>query len=192
MLLPLVRTAFQGELLAWLYLHPEDEYPLVVLAQQFRVSPASVTREVDRLSAAGLIKVRRVGNLRLVSADEETIIARPLTELLALTYGPIVVLPELLSGVPGVEEAYIYGSWAARYEGEPGRVPRDVDVLVVGEPGEDDLYLVARRAEQQLGREVNLRRMSRGTWESTDEDPFLESLRSRPLVGLEIEGTGVA
>ncbi|WP_157556420.1 hypothetical protein [Herbidospora yilanensis] len=110
-----------------------------------------------------------------------------MTDLLALTYGPVAVLPELLGGVSGVEEAYIYGSWAARYSGEPGRVPRDLDVLVVGEADEDDLYGVAREAERRLGREVNIRRTSRIHWDSANGDPFLESVRSRPLVRLKIE-----
>ncbi|MEV0972004.1 MarR family transcriptional regulator [Microtetraspora glauca] len=185
-LLPLLRSAFQGELLAWLFLHPEQEYPQVELARRFEVTPPTVTREVDRLAAAGLVRERRVGNLRLVSADTDMVIARPLTELLALTYGPVAVLPGLLEGVPGVEGAYIYGSWAARYTGEPGRVPRDLDILVVGDADDDDLYDVARKAERQLGREVNIRRLSCSSWESPGEDPFLESIRSRPLVRLKI------
>ncbi|GII30657.1 hypothetical protein Pmi06nite_40990 [Planotetraspora mira] len=62
----------------------------------------------------------------MVGADTDVVVARPLTELLALTYGPSAVLGERLSDAAAVEQAYIYGSWAARYSGEPGRVPRDV------------------------------------------------------------------
>lgn len=76
--------------------------------------------------------------------------SRPLTDLLAVTYGPLPVLTDLLSAATGVEEAYIYGSWAARYLGEPGSVPQDVDVLAVG-TASDDLYDAARRADSALG-----------------------------------------
>ncbi|MEZ7130357.1 hypothetical protein ACBR40_33920 [Nonomuraea sp. AD125B] len=186
-LLPLLRSPFQGELLAWLFLHPGEEYPLIELAKRFGVSAPTVTREVDRLAAAGLLIERRIGNLRMVQADTDVVVARPLTELLALTYGPVAVLGERLSEIAAVEEAYIYGSWAARYSGEPGRVPKDVDVLVVGAADEDDLYEAARAAERQLGREVNIRRLSRDDWEASGGDPFLETVRSRPLVRLKIE-----
>ncbi|MEV6158173.1 ArsR family transcriptional regulator [Nonomuraea sp. NPDC052129] len=186
-LLPLLRSPFQGELLAWLFLHPGAEYAQVELAKRFDVSASTVTREVDRLAAAGLIVERRIGNLRMIRADTDVVVARPLTELLALTYGPVAVLGEQLSGVVGVEEAYIYGSWAARYSGEPGKVPNDVDVMVVGAVDEDDLYDAARAAERQLGREVNMRRLSRDDWESSVGDPFLETVRSRPYVRLKIE-----
>jgi predicted nucleotidyltransferase len=71
--------------------------------------------------------------------------------------------------------------------GEPGRVPGDVDVLVVGDVDEDDLYDVARAAERELGREVNMRRVSRVAWEASAGDPFLDTVKSRPLVQLKID-----
>ena len=159
MLLPILRSAFQGEVLAWLFLHPEQEFSLVQLAQRFGVSPATVTREADRFVESGLIVERRQGNLRLVRARGDTVIAGPLAELLAVTYGPTAVLAEMLAQVPGIDEAYVYGSWAARYRGQAGDVPRDVDVLVVGDCDDDDLYEVSRNAERTLGREVNIRRV---------------------------------
>ena len=54
----------------------------------------------------------------------------------------------MADSVPGVAEAYVYGSWAARYRGQAGDVPRDVDVLVIGDADEDDLYEAARAAER--------------------------------------------
>lgn len=44
-----------------------------------------------------------------------------------------------------MDQAYIYGSWAARYLGEPGPVPQDVDVLAIGTASDDDLYDAARK-----------------------------------------------
>jgi predicted nucleotidyltransferase len=90
--------------------------------------------------------------------------------------------------VPGVDEAFVYGSWAARYRGEGGDVPRDVDVLVVGAADDDDLYEAARAAERRLGREVSIRRVSAQAWRESASDPFLMSVRSRPLVRLEVAG----
>ncbi|NJC81119.1 MarR family transcriptional regulator [Planosporangium mesophilum] len=185
-LLPLLRSPFQGELLAWLFLHPGDEYSATDLARRFGVSQPTASREADRLTEAGLIEERRTGNLRLLRAKIDTVVARPLTDLLAVTYGPLPVISELLSRVPDVDEAHIYGSWAARYRGEAGAIPRDIDVLVVGDADEDDLYDAARTAEQRLGREVNIHRVTPETWRQSGGDPFLESVRSRPTVPLDL------
>lgn len=184
-LLPLLRTPFQGELLAWLYLHPDDELSLAEAVSRFGVSSATASREADRLVEAELITERRHGNLRLLRANTAGRLAYPLTELLALTYGPVAVLGDVLLPLAGVEEAHIYGSWAARYAGEGGGVPNDVDVLVVGDPDDDELYEAARGAERTLGREVNVHRVASTRWHEPDGDPFLTSVRSRPTVRLE-------
>ena len=80
----------------------------------------------------------------------------------------------------------MYGSWAARYRGQGGDVPRDVDVLVVGDADDDDLFDVARSAERTLGREVNIRRLTAQAWHAPGSDPFVTSLRSHPLVRLQL------
>ena len=186
LLLPILRSPFQGELLAWLFLHPEQEFPLTELARRFKVSRATVMREADRFISAGLVADRRQGNLRFIRARTDSVVAAPLAELLAVTYGPVAVLGEVLASVPGIDEVYVYGSWAARYRGGAGDVPRDVDVLVVGSADDDDLYAAARAAERQLGREVNMRQVSATAWRRSASDPFLGSVRSRPLVRLEV------
>jgi predicted nucleotidyltransferase len=140
------------------------------------------------LAASGLIREERRGNLRLLQANLDSPLARPLTELLTLTYGPAAILADLLVSVDGVDEAYIYGSWAARHAGEPGPFPRDVDVLVVGDADEDDIFDVGRQAEQQLGREVNIHRVAAKAWRGSANDPFLKAVRSRPLVSIELRG----
>jgi DNA-binding transcriptional ArsR family regulator len=180
-LLPLLRTPLLGELLAWIFLHPERGYSITDLARQLKASPSSLSREADRLVEAHLVSEERRGNMRLLQADSTNALARPLTELLALTYGPAAVLADLLPAVDGVIEAYIYGSWAARHAGEAGPPPRDVDVLVVGDADDDDLADAALAAERQLGREVNIHRVSASAWQTPGGDPFLTSVRSRPL-----------
>jgi DNA-binding transcriptional ArsR family regulator len=180
-LLPLLRSPLLGELLAWVFLHPETSYSVTDLAQRLMVSQSTVSREADRLVESGLLSERRRGNLRLLQADLGNPLARPLTELLALTYGPAAVLADALLALDGVDEAYVFGSWAARYAGAAGPPPQDVDVLVVGDADEDDLADAARAAERQLGREVNVHRVSAVAWRSSADDPFLASVRSRPL-----------
>ncbi len=69
----------------------------------------------------------------------------------------------------------------------PGPPPNDVDVLVVGAADPDDLDDVAQAAERRLGREVNIRRIKRETWvDPAPTDTFLTSVRSRPLVELDL------
>jgi DNA-binding transcriptional ArsR family regulator len=187
-LLPLLRSQVQGDLLALLYLHPDREYSLSEAAAAIGASAKAVHQEASRLVTAGLLRDRRRGNMRLLRAVTDNLLSRPLTDLLAVTYGPLPVLSDALAQVPGVEEVFIYGSWAARYSGEPGPVPADVDVLVVGSADMDDLEDAARAAQQRLTRPVNIRRVRPEIWRNPDpSDPFLTSVRSHPLVKLNLD-----
>ena len=76
-LLPLLRSRAHGELMAWLYLHPEAEYSTVDMAKLVGLSQATVSREADRLLDAGLIEERRLGRSRLIRAAANTILTRP-------------------------------------------------------------------------------------------------------------------
>lgn len=182
-LLPLLRSRVQGELLALLYLHPDREYSLTEAAEHIGASVKQVHVEASRLVPAGLITDARRGNVRLLRAAQDSLLVRPLTDLLAVTYGPLPVMKDLLADVVGVEHAYIYGSWAARYCGEPGPVPADVDVLVIGSVDRDVLDELAADAEQVLKRSVQIRRVSPSEWNDLDSgDAFLRSVRERPLV----------
>ena len=89
-----------------------------------------------------------------VQARRDTPVFRPLAELLGLTYGPAVVIPNYLAGIPGIDQVYIYGSWAARQAGEVGAAPGDIDLLIIGNPPRGELYEAVRLAGSAIAREV--------------------------------------
>ncbi len=187
-LLPLLPSRATGALLALLYLHPDRDYSLAEAGRLISASPKVMHTEADRLITAGLVREARRGRARLLRAETNGPVSRPLTDLLAVTYGPLPVLTDLLSEVAGVDQAFVYGSWAARYLGEPGPVPKDVDVLAVGTASDDDLYEAARTAEQRLEREVNISGVSPQYWENpTDrsgDQPGLPLVLWRHRLGL--------
>lgn len=184
-LLPLLRSEAQGEIIARIMLEPDVERSLSEIAHDADVSVATATREVDRLVQAGLVIERRVGTARLVRADQSNPAFRPFADLLAVTYGPVVILERLLSNVQGVERAYVYGSYAARRAGEQGGSPQDIDVLAVGNPSRDDLFEAAGEASRRVRREVNIRRLSPEVW-ADESDSFVATVKSRPLIELDV------
>ncbi|MEV6468126.1 nucleotidyltransferase domain-containing protein, partial [Kitasatospora sp. NPDC051702] len=151
-----------------------------------KASHTAVLREADRLVGAEILSEERVGRTRVITARTDTVLYRPLCDLLLVTYGPMPRLSALMSDLDGIDEAYIYGSWAARHSGVPGPIPADVDVLVVGRPDPDELFDVAEHASRELRREVNVHRVTPEAWASPSDEPFLTSVRERPLVRLQL------
>lgn len=152
--MPVFRSQHQAELLMWLLLHPEHEYGVTDLAARVGVPLSTLHREVNRLDRSGLVASRTQGRNRLIRANVEHPAAEPLAQLLEITFGPRAVIAEEFSTV-GAEQVVIFGSWAARYQGQEGPPPRDVDVLVVGEVDRARVYDAADRSSARLGIEVN-------------------------------------
>ena len=180
-LLPVLRSQHQADLLAKLLLHPEQEFTIADLTRGLRMPQSTVSGEVRRLADAGILVVRPVGRSRLVRANVSSRLVGPLTELIVLTYGPHVVVADEFGDLQDVASVVIFGSWAARYRGERGLPPNDVDVLVVGAPDRVAMYGAAERAELRLGRPVNPIVCSRAQWAHPTE-PFIVEIKSRPYV----------
>ena len=180
-LLPVFRSRLQGELLALVMADPAAEWTVDDLAKRTGQAYQTVANEVRRLQSAGLVAARTIGRSKLLRANTDSPYFTPLAQLALMSFGPPLVIGEEFADVEGAEQVLIFGSWAARYEGQAGPAPHDVDVLLIGTPDRDDAYEAARRAEQRLGREVNVTIRGTEQWHS-GTDGFTQQLRSSPLL----------
>lgn len=183
-LLPLFRSDGQGRLLARVYLH--EPASLAELARELDLDDGGIAREADRLERAGLVRSERVGRSRILHPDERSPYYRDLYGLLLKAYGPATFIGSELASLTGIDRAYIFGSWAARYLDVPGPAPADIDVLVVGSPDPTALYESARTLEELLGREVNPVIVSHERWDAEDEG-FIREVKRAPLLELELD-----
>ena len=172
-------------MLAQLYLHPDEEYTLTDLAERTKSNVKSVHVEANRLVRTGFAVDRRVGQARLVSSPPTSPLVAAMTQLLMLSYGPLSIARDAVADVRGLKRAFIFGSWAARYEGEPGPPPRDVDIAIIGSVSADDADDIAIRVQARTGRSVDVRRIPWDVWTDQGTDnPFVLTLRDAPKVEL--------
>lgn len=185
-LLPIFRSQQQAELLALLLGDDDLELSLTELAARLGMAFASVHREVERAEAAGVVTSRKVGNTRLVRANPRSPYFPGLADILTRAFGVPAVLSEALRSVPGLSAAYVFGSWAARFHGAASRTPvNDIDVLVLGDPNRDALFARIPRAEERLGRPVQVT-IRPGDWLEAGEGSFHATVTSRPLVPIDL------
>lgn len=182
-LLPILRSQHQADLLTMLLLHPDKEYTIADLARRLSVPQSTISGEVRRLEDAGIVAVRPVGRSRLVSSNKSSRLVGPLTELITLTYGPHVVVADEFARLEDVVQVVIFGSWAARYRGQRGQPPNDVDVLVVGAPDRIAMYTAAEHAESRLGRPVNPTICPPDQWAHPTE-PLIREIKAKPYVSV--------
>jgi hypothetical protein len=182
-LAPILRSDAQGKILAQILADPDSEHTVTSLAARAGTSMPTALREIDRAEAARLVITRRLGNTRLVRANAANPLYEPYRQIILATYGPPAVLLEELAGVKGIQRVYLFGSWAARYSGEPGSAPNDIDLLIIGRPDRDQVYEATERAELRLGMPVQATIRTPKQWDDTS-DAFISEVRSRPLVAL--------
>lgn len=180
-LAPILRSDTQGRILARLFADPAKSYNLTELAEWAGSSMPTVLREVGRAEQAGIVTSQKTGPTRLIRANPEHPLYPPVSQIVLATYGPPAVITRELEGVHGVQAVVIFGSWAARYLGQPGRAPNDIDVLVIGSPDRNEVDDAADRAERAIGIPVQATLRSRSQW-SAGRDSFIQEVKRRPLL----------
>jgi len=177
----MLRSDTQGRLLARLLIDPEREHNLTELVEWTGSSMPTVLREVERAEQAGILRSRKTGPTRLVRANFDHPLYAPLRQIILATYGPPAVIADAFSHLRGARAVLLFGSWAARYLGEPGRAPNDIDVLVIGDVSLNAMHDAAEAAEKLIGLPVQATARSVDAWLGADES-FIREVRSRPFV----------
>jgi DNA-binding transcriptional ArsR family regulator len=187
-LLPILRSRQQGDILALLLGNPDLELSLTEISDRAAAPHPSVYREIRRAEQAGIVTSRKIGNVRLVRANTASPYYTGLADILTRAFGVPAILAGVLQGVRGISQAYLYGSWAARYVGQPGNRPvADIDVLVLGEPDRDQLYAGLGAVEKRLGRPVQVT-IRDADWLDSGSGSFHETVTSRPMLRIALDG----
>ncbi len=182
-LMPILRSQVQGRILAILIVNKDKEFSVSDLASRAETSLPTALREIRRLEAVGFLIVRASGNMQLVTVNPNHRLFDALSQIVLYSFGPFEILKGLVEQLPGVDEAWIYGSWAHRYEGGEGEDPGDIDVLLVGDFDRSKAFEIGLTASYQIGKEVAVNNLSAAEW-NQQESGFVKTVRSRPMVSL--------
>jgi predicted nucleotidyltransferase len=161
--LPIFRSELQLRILALMLLGPGRTWTTPELAKRLDASPVTVHRELHRALDAGLLMREAIGRTYLYRAATDSPLYEPLRLLLERTVGIEVELRSALEDVPGVEAAFIHGSFAQKTKIKP---TSDIDLLVLGNADPHTIRRRVRRVESQLGREIDVLAYSRSEFEA--------------------------
>ena len=147
-LFPRTRQAILSAVL----LRPDKWWYLTDLAKHLGVSPSSLQRELVSLVNGDLLTSRRDGKRVYYKINQDCPIVEELQAIFVKTSGIADVIKSCLNSFGDkIEIAFVYGSVARMEELSSS----DVDLMIIGDVGLADLVPDLRRAEKDLGREVN-------------------------------------
>ena len=176
------RSKARRALLAYYFTNPRARLHLRDLAGRLGIDPSNLSKELGRLERAGLFRSEVSGRQKYFQLNREYPLFNEVRSIVAKTIGAVPLLAQALRKSEGIEEAYLYGSFARNQQDTAS----DIDVLVIGRPKSDALAEVLQKLERQLGREINYTVLTRKELQSrrAREDAFLENVWHNKRVSL--------
>lgn len=149
-LLDALFTRTQRQLLGLFFGHPEASYHLNEVVRRAGVGTGSVQRELARLTRAGLLNVRRVGNQKRYQANPEVPI---FAELCAIARKTVGIAEELRRALGELDPA---PDLALLYMDDAQNVAAPLRVLVVSDRlSPAALGAAFQRSSERIGRSVH-------------------------------------
>lgn len=146
-------TKAQQKVLTLLFGQPDKSYYLNEIVRYAAMGKGVISRELVKLTAAGLLVVSKQGNQNHYQANANAAIFSELKQIVLKTFGLVGLLQAGLEPLlPKLEQAFVYGSVA---KGED-HASSDVDVMLVGHNlSYSDVMQLLMPVENQLQRAIN-------------------------------------
>jgi predicted nucleotidyltransferase len=177
-----LRSKVRRRLLAYYFTNPTARHHLRDLAQRLSIDPSNLSKELGRLEREGLFRSEVAGRHKYFQLSREYPLFAEVRNIVAKTIGAVPLIRQSLKKIKGIDEAYLYGSFARNQQDAAS----DIDVLVIGAPRAEDLAEAVRTLERRLGREVNYTVLTPKEFDSrrARKDAFLENVWHNRRVSL--------
>lgn len=146
-----LRSSLRRKLLTFFYVNRSARTYVRQLASALQVDSTNLSRELKQMEREGILNSELEGRQLYYTLNRANPNLKPLFQLLQGSIGIVPALKNALAGVPAIESAWLYGSFA---KGEADAAS-DIDLLVIGSPDQASLAEQLRSAEGVLYREIN-------------------------------------
>jgi len=170
------------KILGLLFANEDREFYIREIARLIGVSPMGAQKSLNTLEQAGIVTSQKKGIQKFYSVNKENPTYAEIKGLAIKSFGVARILKEVLGDVAGIEEAFIYGSFA---KGEVD-ANSDIDLFVIGDVEYNVLSKAARKAEDILGREVNFGLISEKEFfeKKKADNPFIKDITTNKRIEL--------
>jgi len=173
--------AYRRELLAQLFLRPDEDFHLRALERMTGIPAGSLHRELKALFEAGLLLKERQGNKVRYQANRACPVYEELASIFRKTLGLAGVVSAALADFSGrIDLAFIFGSLAVGRQ----KYSSDVDLMIIGDISLLEAVKALAPAQEKLGREINPVVMTAGKFGSQAEkkERFISRVVEEPKI----------
>ena len=175
----LTKSAIRRKIIILFVYNQQKEFYLSEIGRLVKTTPGTAQRELNRLLAMDFIRFRKKGNLSLYKLNPGYALLKEIEVIVRKTFGAEVELKKELGKVKGISFAFLFGSYA---KGSL-KSDSDIDLFIVGDPAEDDVYRAVRKVEEIVGREINYHTAGEAEFAHKSKTrSFLKDIVARPLM----------
>lgn len=149
--MPLNFTKNQILVLEIFFNNPDKPRYLREIAQLLNKQPGVFQREINKIAASGLLQSYFDGNRRFFKLNKNYPLYKEIKSIFFKTIGIEGRLKTELKKIPGIKEAFIYGSFARGEE----KGSSDIDIFIIGSVREDAIIDLLDNLELKFNREIN-------------------------------------
>ena len=170
---------YRRRVLGLLLLHPDEQLHGREIARRTGLPAGAITRELLKLTDAGLLQREKRGNQQLYKADKRCPVFAEMASILRKTSGISDVLAAALEPVADtIDVAFVYGSVAQGRE----TAGSDIDIMLIGDLGFEEAVRLLWPLQAELGREINPHLLSRQEFATRTQEPYMRDVLSKPKI----------
>jgi len=177
-------TDRRSRLFRWLFGLPERSFHLNELLRLTQLGSASLQQELKQLTESGVVRTKRIGNLKMFQANNQSPVFKELVSLTRKTVGLQAMLSQALAPLhEKLHKAFIYGSVAQQTD----TATSDIDVMLVGEGLLlSEVLQCLGSLESELGRKINptCYTLQEFATRQTDASSFVSKVLQKPTLDL--------
>jgi len=172
-------TTTQQQVLGLFYGQPQRSFYIKEVLRITGMGVATIKRELDRMLAAEILRMTRIGNQHHYQANPQCPIYAELLRIVKKTFGLIGVIRSALEPTADrIEWAFVFGSVASNKE----TATSDIDLLIIGSAAYSDVVAALYPVQETLGRELNPKIYRPDEWARMIQanDPFVRDIIEKP------------
>jgi predicted nucleotidyltransferase len=174
-------TKNRAELLKLFFTNPDKAFYMQEIGRILEKKPGSFQRTLNNLVSEGILESEYKANARYFKVNKNYPLIKEFKSIVFKTVGIIGTLKDILSGIRHINIAFIYGSYAKAKE----NYLSDIDIVIIGNPNEDELIKRLDQLEEKLQREINYKFYTLKTFKTDikEKEPFIsEILREKKIM----------
>ena len=169
------------KILSIYYLNEDNAYYLNELAEKLQIDKRNMSKKLKELEKEGLFISEKQGNQRYFSLNRKFPLYQEYKNIFEKTAGLEHKLKEIMSSIPGIEKAFIFGSYAKNTM----NTGSDIDILAVGSHSVIQLQKKLSALQKISEREFNAVSFSAEEFSSRKKtDSFVKRILKDPLISL--------